>query len=240
MWNHLPLIPNAYKRKQKFKWNNFSPVNKADFEKGSIPISGDKPNYAPIWTLFLILAGVQIIYSLTNHYKFFDETTEVLLEGDLNLNFPKSERTAGPEADKNILQKPVESHVTVSKPVNPKGVKERLKSLDVFRGYIICEEKLKNLLKYLFRICLVIMMFVNYGGGQYMFFEHAKWHGEFWKFIIKRSTKFIVAEFRFKVSRLLILSCLGLCLWWEYLSLFQWSRWFDEGSRRKKFLWKWV
>ena len=34
-------------------------------------------------------------------------------------------------------------------------------------------------------------MFVNYGGGQYMFFEHAKWHGEFQKFIIKKINKFI-------------------------------------------------
>ena len=45
-----------------------------------------------------------------------------------------SERTAGPEAEKNIVTKPVESHVTVSKPANQKVVKERLKSLDVFRG----------------------------------------------------------------------------------------------------------
>lgn len=45
--------------------------------------------------------------------------------------------------------------------------------------------KVENLLKYLFRVCLVIMMFVNYGGGQYMFFEHANWHGEYRKFIIK-------------------------------------------------------
>lgn len=43
------------------------------------------------------------------------------------------------------------------------------------------------------------MMFVNYGGGQYMFFEHAKWHGEFQKSIIKRINKFNdpEAEFRF-------------------------------------------
>ena len=38
------------------------PVNKAKFEEGSIPISGDKPHYAPISTLFLILVGVQIVY----------------------------------------------------------------------------------------------------------------------------------------------------------------------------------
>ena len=38
--------------------------------------------------------------------------------------------------------------------------KERLKSLDTFRG-----------------ISLVIMIFVNYGGGHYWFFNHSKWNG---------------------------------------------------------------
>ena len=38
--------------------------------------------------------------------------------------------------------------------------KERLKSLDTFRG-----------------ISLVIMIFVNYGGGHYWFFSHSKWNG---------------------------------------------------------------
>ena len=38
--------------------------------------------------------------------------------------------------------------------------KERLKSLDTFRG-----------------ISLVIMIFVNYGGGHYWFFNHSKWSG---------------------------------------------------------------
>ena len=38
--------------------------------------------------------------------------------------------------------------------------KERLKSLDTFRG-----------------ISLVIMIFVNYGGGHYWFFAHSKWNG---------------------------------------------------------------
>ncbi|XP_060579971.1 heparan-alpha-glucosaminide N-acetyltransferase-like isoform X5 [Ruditapes philippinarum] len=38
--------------------------------------------------------------------------------------------------------------------------KERLKSLDTFRG-----------------LSLVIMCFVNYGGGQYWFFDHSDWNG---------------------------------------------------------------
>ena len=38
--------------------------------------------------------------------------------------------------------------------------KQRLRSLDTFRG-----------------LCLVIMIFVNYGGGGYWFFSHSRWHG---------------------------------------------------------------
>jgi len=50
------------------------------------------------------------------------------------------------------------TNVTLGKDSNTK--KERLKSLDTFRG-----------------LSLVIMMFVNYGGGEYWFFNHSKWNG---------------------------------------------------------------
>ncbi|KRT84082.1 hypothetical protein AMK59_1295, partial [Oryctes borbonicus] len=36
----------------------------------------------------------------------------------------------------------------------------RLKSIDVFRG-----------------LCIILMIFVNYGGGQYWFFKHSVWNG---------------------------------------------------------------
>lgn len=36
----------------------------------------------------------------------------------------------------------------------------RLKSIDVFRG-----------------LCIMIMIFVNYGGGRYYFFMHSVWNG---------------------------------------------------------------
>jgi len=42
---------------------------------------------------------------------------------------------------------------------HPQG-KERLRSLDAFRGF-----------------CIVIMIFVNYGGGGYWFFQHSLWNG---------------------------------------------------------------
>ena len=43
---------------------------------------------------------------------------------------------------------------------DPRPEKKRIESIDVFRG-----------------ICLVIMIFVNYGGGQYWFFHHSPWNG---------------------------------------------------------------
>ncbi|XP_052068366.1 heparan-alpha-glucosaminide N-acetyltransferase-like isoform X2 [Mytilus californianus] len=45
-------------------------------------------------------------------------------------------------------------------PENKKPKKERLKSLDTFRG-----------------ISIVIMIFCNYGGGKYWFIKHSKWNG---------------------------------------------------------------
>lgn len=36
----------------------------------------------------------------------------------------------------------------------------RIKSLDVFRGF-----------------CIIMMIFVNYGGGKYRLFEHSVWNG---------------------------------------------------------------
>ncbi|GFR71913.1 heparan-alpha-glucosaminide N-acetyltransferase [Elysia marginata] len=55
---------------------------------------------------------------------------------------------------------PVDDGTPSSESIAPPPVKERLKSLDTFRG-----------------ISIVIMIFVNYGGGKYWFFKHSKWNG---------------------------------------------------------------
>ncbi|KAK3785913.1 hypothetical protein RRG08_033021 [Elysia crispata] len=55
---------------------------------------------------------------------------------------------------------PVDDGTPSSESIAPPPTKERLKSLDTFRG-----------------ISIVIMIFVNYGGGNYWFFKHSKWNG---------------------------------------------------------------
>ncbi|RUS72739.1 hypothetical protein EGW08_019506 [Elysia chlorotica] len=55
---------------------------------------------------------------------------------------------------------PVDDGNPSSESIAPPPTKERLKSLDTFRG-----------------ISIVIMIFVNYGGGNYWFFKHSRWNG---------------------------------------------------------------
>lgn len=39
-------------------------------------------------------------------------------------------------------------------------------------SYMYCTHQLLT-----FRISIIIMIFVNYGGGQYWFFRHSRWNG---------------------------------------------------------------
>lgn len=59
------------------------------------------------------------------------------------------------------------------------AVKQRLRSLDTFRGYIVFQLlKIGNInLFFFFRIAIVLMIFVNSGGGHYWWIEHATWNG---------------------------------------------------------------
>lgn len=48
----------------------------------------------------------------------------------------------------------------VDRTSKPRKHPNRVKSIDVFRG-----------------LCIILMIFVNYGGGQYWFFKHSVWNG---------------------------------------------------------------
>lgn len=134
----------------------------------------------PLWAMIGVLAGIAILSYLIPYlwakYKeqhrddiFFaatgttnkpfahDESTmesgqsDPLLTGDgktAAATTPASAKAAAPGTTNTIA-----TPTTSSK-------KKRLQSLDTFRG-----------------IALLLMIFVNYGGGGYWFFEHASWNG---------------------------------------------------------------
>lgn len=63
-------------------------------------------------------------------------------------------RTPSPEAPLDANQQSADNELDMQR------TKKRLKSLDIFRG-----------------IAIVLMIFVNSGGGQYWWIEHAVWNG---------------------------------------------------------------
>ncbi|XP_078348183.1 heparan-alpha-glucosaminide N-acetyltransferase-like isoform X1 [Oculina patagonica] len=94
--------------------------------------------------LWIVLLYLLRKYKLLVNWKLFHDT-ESLINADLgtpNFNGPVDSAVEHDEMQ----------------PERPK--KQRLKSLDTFRG-----------------IALTIMIFVNYGGGGYYFFKHARWNG---------------------------------------------------------------
>ena len=115
-----------------------SPPYPLPYDAMVVKTAGSPPTYAPIWVTFLILLGFQLAVSGYEYgmKKWTERKGEVVVVENENYK-------GGEHSDL---------------PVAPK--KERLKSLDVFRG-----------------LCLVIMMFVNYGGGAYWYFAHSKWNG---------------------------------------------------------------
>ncbi|ENN79718.1 hypothetical protein HUJ04_003877 [Dendroctonus ponderosae] len=50
--------------------------------------------------------------------------------------------------------------LVIERPPSIKKHPHRIKSLDVFRG-----------------LCIILMIFINYGGGHYWFFQHSPWNG---------------------------------------------------------------
>lgn len=107
-------------------------------------------SYDPIFIALGTLVGIYLLISAFYHFKnstifrriFSRFTQESLIEADLG-----SPDSINPADDTESFN----NHLLV---------KERLKSLDAFRG-----------------ISIVIMIFVNYGGGQYWFFKHSPWNG---------------------------------------------------------------
>jgi len=144
-----------------------------DFNLTSCNISGPVQlktpinSMAPIGVAFAIFVGIGVLYLAVewflrrkNAAKAVVEES-VLVEGD-ETNAGHSDNVIQDGADEQQQQQQQkEEPVTSFAKLGPvKKARERLKSIDTFRG-----------------LCLVVMIFVNFRGGYYWFFRHSAWNG---------------------------------------------------------------
>ncbi|XP_057699668.1 heparan-alpha-glucosaminide N-acetyltransferase isoform X2 [Corythoichthys intestinalis] len=111
-------------------------------------------SYTPILVAFLVFAGLGLLYALGRAIFALDWVRGVLF------------RIGGSMETERLINSELGSPGRTVMPVTdnilppPPSPSKRLRSLDTFRG-----------------ICLIIMVFVNYGGGRYWFFRHESWNG---------------------------------------------------------------
>ncbi|XP_057309228.1 heparan-alpha-glucosaminide N-acetyltransferase-like isoform X2 [Hydractinia symbiolongicarpus] len=115
--------------------------------------------YLPLVVMFSILLFLIIIYNMCN----------ILWRRHLSKRQIGYTRISGGESDNLVSDLDSSSkygsvtnnYIAPSHPVNSRpATRTRLKSLDTFRG-----------------ISIIIMVFVNYTGGRYWFFNHSAWNG---------------------------------------------------------------
>ncbi|XP_061535015.1 heparan-alpha-glucosaminide N-acetyltransferase isoform X4 [Phycodurus eques] len=121
----------------------------------SIVTDADPVNsYIPILVAFLVFAGLGLLSALGRAILALD-----LVRGALC-------RITGTMETERLINSELGSPGRTVRPVTdnilppPPSPSKRLRSLDTFRG-----------------ISLIIMVFVNYGGGRYWFFRHESWNG---------------------------------------------------------------
>ncbi|XP_051940558.1 heparan-alpha-glucosaminide N-acetyltransferase isoform X1 [Hippocampus zosterae] len=121
----------------------------------SIVTDADPVNsYIPLLVAFLVFAGLGILTALGRAIFALDLVRSVLFRIGGTM---ETERLINSElGSPGRMVMPVTDNI-LPPPPNPS---KRLRSLDTFRG-----------------ISLIIMVFVNYGGGRYWFFRHESWNG---------------------------------------------------------------
>uniref|UniRef100_A0A3Q3C3Z8 Heparan-alpha-glucosaminide N-acetyltransferase n=2 Tax=Pseudocrenilabrinae TaxID=318546 RepID=A0A3Q3C3Z8_HAPBU len=110
-------------------------------------------SYIPILVAFLIYALLALVFAIGKKVWGLDAVRGLVLRLGSSM---ETERLINSELGPTRVVPPVTDNILPP----PLTSSRRLRSLDTFRG-----------------ISLVIMVFVNYGGGRYWFFRHESWNG---------------------------------------------------------------
>ncbi|XP_033644142.1 heparan-alpha-glucosaminide N-acetyltransferase-like [Asterias rubens] len=106
--------------------------------------------YTPIYVAIGVYAFLAVVYGILNYAYMSGAFSSVS-------NWCATERVVNNDLGAPPSRQPVTNQPNFN---NERKRPKRLKSLDTFRG-----------------IAIVIMIFVNHGGGSYWFFKHARWNG---------------------------------------------------------------